>query len=134
LVDWNEELLKKVKTQTTTEAIVSKSERLKKVVTDGPTPLVIYNLAASGEMLPEYGSGSIDLSKANGVSIYYPAKFLFQQYNTFEFTQFSHWPGFLTGVGVLSPPPSSDLTVEPVAPLESSNTQDRRLFLPIIQR
>ena len=134
LVDWSEELLKKAKTQAATQAVVNKTEQLIQAITGGPTPLIIHNIAVSGDMLPEYGSSEIKLEKANGVSIYYPAEFLFRQYNAFEFTQSSYWSGFLTGVGVLSQPPSSDFTAAPLAPLESPNTQGIHLFLPIVQR
>ena len=127
-------MLKKAKTQAATQVVVNKTEQLIQAITGGPTPLIIHNIAVSGDMLPEYGSSEIKLEKANGVSIYYPAEFLFRQYNAFEFTQSSYWSGFLTGVGVLSQPPSSDFTAAPLAPLESPNTQGIHLFLPIVQR
>lgn len=99
--------------------------------------LILSSDVRSGALLPRYANGQpIDLSYANGISIFYPKRHdhqVFDDYinhRLFTFTKYSQWPIFLvTETGplpdpTLLPPPG------PLAPLDAG----RYSYLPLIRR
>lgn len=132
LVDW----ARRVQSEVDNPAVKARAAALLAEL-NGPQPFIIANKQGSGYLPAQYEGGPyIDLSGANGLSIFYPQQqdtAAFDSYvhdRLFSFSAASRWKDFLqAGVGVL---PAPGPPLEPLPGPLPALTPNHQVFLPLV--